>query len=254
MAKWLAIPVLAAGALAACGGDGPGTVRRSVSASCDTIGQIQSYRYQVRLKLQSPAFESSGGATPAPPLSTFADALNALFSDMKLDGAYVAPDRTQVILTFQNEELELRTIGEMSWVRVGEEWQEQDASEDLSLLTPDIVCEDVVKDLAPSLADVEPVEETVNGIVTEHYRLDQADIKRLPELLGTDRETPLPESFQVDAWLALDGGWPVRLNIAAEETDESGKPASIELFMEFRDINDPGISIQPPQGAVPQLQ
>ena len=40
----------------------------------------------------------------------------------------------------------------------------------------------------------------------------------------------------------------MRLNIAAEETDESGKPASIELFMEFRDINDPGISIQPPEG------
>lgn len=251
MAKWLAVPVLAAVALAACGGNGgngPGAARRTVAASCDTIGQVQSYRYQVRLKLQSPAFGPSGGATPAPPLGDFAEALNALFSDLKLDGAYVAPDRTQVILTFQNEELELRTIGEQSWVRVGEEWQKQETRENMGLLTPKTVCEDVVKDLAPSLADAEPVEETVNGIVTEHYRLDQADIARLPELLGTDAGTALPQRFQVDAWLAREGGWPVRLNIAAKETDESGKPASIELFMEFRDVNDPGISIQEPAG------
>src|SRR3990172_11082516 len=96
----------------------------SVDASCDAIKEIDSYRYTIALKLQSPAFEEQAQATPDP-LSVFTEALTDLFRDMELEGAYVAPDRSQAVLRFPGQELELRTIGDRSWVRVGGTWQDQ---------------------------------------------------------------------------------------------------------------------------------
>src|SRR3972149_9453798 len=89
--------ILATAALTACGGGGG--AEGEVAASCDSISEIQSYRYTINLKLDSPAFDQSpaqgvtSSGTPAPPLSAFAEALEALFSDLKLEGAYRAPDR-----------------------------------------------------------------------------------------------------------------------------------------------------------------
>ena len=227
------------------GGDGSNG-RAEVEASCDAIKEIESYRYTISLKLQSPAFEQRDQATPDP-LSEFTEALTDLFRDMELDGAYVAPDRSQAVLRFPGQELELRTIGDKSWVRFGATWQDQESppGED-AILTPAAVCADLVEDLAPSLAAGSGEEEVVNGIETVHYRLDKADLKGLPALLGQSGEEGLPSEFGVDAWLERNNGWPVRLEIAAADADEDGKPISLELSMEFSDINDPTIEINPP--------
>ena len=238
--------ILATAALTACGGGGG--AGGQAAASCDSISEIQSYRYTINLKLDSPAFQPGAStATPAAPLSAFADALEALFSDLKLEGAFLAPDKTQAVLRFKDEELELREVGARSWIRVGSNWEEQDpAADEDTILTPDVVCRDIVHEIAPSLANSESERETINGIETDHYRLDKADIKRLPELLGAGPETELPDRFQVDVWLAREGRFPVRLDIGAEDTDEQGNPIGLSLYMEFRDLNDPGISIEPP--------
>src|SRR3989304_151706 len=110
------ISLLATGAVlwTACGaGSRDEASDGAVSASCDEIPDLQSYRYSVALSLNSasptPPPPADSQAAPAP-LSAFADALTALFSDFTLEGAYVAPDRSQAILRFRNEELELRTI------------------------------------------------------------------------------------------------------------------------------------------------
>ena len=240
---WLAAATLLAAVLAACGGDGNGG---AVTASCDAITDIQSYRYSISLKLESPAFEPTAKAT-GEPLSAFADALTALFTDMRLDGAVVSPDRSQVVLRFQDEELELRSIEDKSWVRIGATWHEQDLEgEQSGLLTPEAVCQDTVSDLVSNLRGVGAQQETINGIETDHYRLDEADLKNLPGLLGTGGTTNLPQRFRVDLWLARDGRWPVRLQVAAADKDDSGEPTGLELFMEFRDINNPDIAIDPP--------
>jgi hypothetical protein len=227
-------------------GDGNNSGRASVDASCDAIKEIQSYRYTISLKLQSPAFEQRDKATPDP-LSEFTEALTDLFRDMELDGAYVGPDRSQAVLRFPGQELELRTIGDKSWVRFGATWQVQESppGED-AILTPAAVCADLVADLAPSLAAASGEEEAVNGIETVHYRLDRADLKGLPALLGQSGEDGLPSEFGVDVWLERDDGWPVRLEIAAEDPDDNGEPISLELSMEFSEINDPTIEINPP--------
>ncbi len=232
--------------LTACGG-GNEDAEGQATASCDSIREIQSYRYTINLKLQSPAFETSGSTgTPAPPLSAFADALEALFSDLKLDGAFRAPDRTQAVLRFQDEELELREVGDKSWIRVENIWREQDPEEDATTLTPEVVCRDIVDEISPSLADADSERDSVNGVDADHYQLNETDLKRLPDLLGANAQADLPDKYQVDVWLARDGRFPVRLDIAAQDKDEQGNPIGLSLFMEFRDLNDPGITIEPP--------
>lgn len=243
---WLAAALLAL-VLAACGGSGGNSLldRGTASPSCSAISQIKSYRYQVRLKLQTPTFEPSVETSPAPPLSAFAQAIVNVFADMQLDGAYVAPDRSQVIMTVGDQKLELRSVGSRTWVNANDVWQEQETPADLGLLTPAVICEDIVAELAPSLKDVAPQEEEISGIRTDHYRLEKADIKGLPDLLG-GVAGQLPQRFGVDVWLTRDGSWPARLRIAAADVDERGRPMAIDLFMEFRDVNDPGISVEPP--------
>ena len=217
----------------------------TVQASCDAIQDIQSYRYSITLRFDTPAFQQSDAATPNP-LSQFAEALTALFSDMEMEGAVVAPDRSQALLRFQGEELELRTIGDRSWIRRGATWQEQEPPSQDLLFSPASICPDLLDDLAPSLAAGSGKVELVNGIETVHYRLDEADLKRLPQLLGRSGQEGLPSQFGVDVWLERNDGWPVRLEIAASDLDEQGDPISQELFLEFSDINDPTIRIDPP--------
>lgn len=241
--------------LAACGGAGvgtapdPGGAPPQVLASCEAIGQIQSYRYIISLRLRSPAFPEGERAAP---LRGFAEELARLLSDMRLEGAFVAPDRSQTVMRFQGEEIELRVIGERSWLRVGSRWEEQAAPPGPDdLLTPRLLCRELVQGLGPSLAAAEAQEETVNGVESVRYRLDRADLQGLAGLLGYgDRE--LPRRFAVEVWLAREGGWPVRLRIAAADQDEGGQPMGLELFMEFRDVNDPGIRIEPPPVSPPQ--
>lgn len=253
---WTIVPALATLLFWACTGggsrpiipgEGTGTpTLLKVEASCDAIEDIQSYRYSISLKLESSAFEQRDESTPDP-LSEFAEALKSLFRDMQLEGAFVAPDRSQALLRFPGEELELRTIGDQSWIRVGATWQQQASPpEEGVVLTPASVCQELVAELAPSLAAGSGTEDLVNGIETVRYRLNEANLKGLPELLGRSGEEGLPDRFAVDIWLERNDGWPVRLEIAAADTDEEGKPVSLELFMEFSDINDSNIEIEPP--------
>jgi len=245
-ASIIALGALTATILSGCGGGGGGSEAQA-AASCDSIRQIQSYRYTINLKLQSPAFKMANStATPAPPLGVFADPLEALFSDLKLEGAYRAPDRTQAVLRFKGELLELREVGGKSWIAVGNSWREQEPGKEETALTPGVVCKDIVDEITPSLADADSERETVNGVEADHYTLNEADLKRLPELLGTTGEAGLPEEYQIDVWLAREGRFPVRLQLGAEDKDGQGNPISLNLFMEFRDLNDPGIQIEPP--------
>lgn len=234
---------------ASCGGGG-GTERgqAAVAVSCDAIGKLESYRYTVKLSLERPeATAQGGGETPSPaPLTALADALQNLFSDFTLDGAFIAPDRSQAILRFEREELELRLIDKNSWLRVGATWQ-QEESGDIGLMTPVAVCRDVVTEIAPSLGSVDPTEEVVNGVLSSHYRLDETQLQRLPEVLGES----LPEHYVVNVWLAQKGRWPVSLDIESADVNEMGQPLGFSFAMSIRDVGDRGISIEPPaaQGA-----
>jgi hypothetical protein len=234
--------------LAACGGgseDG-----RGVAVSCDAIEDLSSFRYDIAVKLQLPGLQSASGATPAPAFGAFANTLAALLSDFKIEGAYVAPDRRQAILEFQGDEVELREIGDKRWERLGDAWGELDtASPDIQDLTPRVVCEELVRKLAPSLDGGTSREETVNGVAAQRYNLTKADLTQVGNLLGLAAGADLPDEFEVTAWFADDGGWPLKLEVHSQTTDQQGQPGSVQLSMQLRDVNDGGISIEPPFSA-----
>lgn len=243
---WPAVLLLAASLLAACGGGGNGGSSERGVASCSGIKDLVSYRYNIAIKLQSPAFQQTEGATPAPPLTAFAAQLTALLSDFSIDGSHVAPDRTQAILKFQQDRINIRAIGDKRWVWVGGVFQEQPASEQATLLTPEVVCSDIVVQISEALDDIDSDDEAVNGIEAKRYSLSQADLQSLPSLLGANGAADLPESFQVDIWLAKDGHWPVRLIVESRDAEQGQAIGSLSVSMEIRDINDPGINIEPP--------
>lgn len=236
--------------LTACGGpQGTSVPDRSVqSESCRTIEEIGSYRYSLTLKVDrpEPAGQGIDGATPSAPLSAFADALTALFSDFTLEGAYIPPDRAQAILRFKNEELELRAIGDMTWVRVGTTWTAEETT-DAQLLTPVVVCESIVARILPALSETSPKRQTLRGMQTLHYQLEEGDVQGFEEVLGGS----LPEQYTVDLWLAAEGNWPVQLEIRSQPAEGEEANTSFELLMAIRDLNDSGIRIEPPIVASP---
>jgi hypothetical protein len=219
------------------------------SIDCGAFQDFDSYRYSVELKLDAPAFEDTLSPLPDDPLNAFAEALTALFSDMRLQGAFAAPDRSQVVLDFEGEELEWRSIGDQTWVRFGDEWEEQEPSSSDELLTPEVVCEDIVLDIASSLSDAAVEDATINGIDTYHYSIDSASLQELPPLLRGSDSGKVPDDLSFDVWLAKEGRWPVQLSYVASDTDDSGQTVQISLDMQVRDINDPGIVIEPPPPA-----
>lgn len=239
--------LLAVSAVVAACGDDDGDSSDVLQPSCDGIEELDSYRYALRLQLDAPAFDDPQPEASPGPIDPFAEALSAFFSDLQLEGAYVAPDRTLVTLEFENEELEWRQIGDRGWVRFGDEWEEQAASSNGGL-TPEVVCQDIIADLAGSLQGVEREEDSINGVDAYHYSLDRSDIEELPDLLQSESLPDLPEDVQFDIWLARDGLWPVKVALSASDEDENGEPIELNMEMELLDVNDDGIEIEPPEG------
>lgn len=226
----LAIP----GILVACAGGETGT-SEPLAVSCANIKALDSYRYTINVKLKIASEIPTPTSSSQTPVGAFTDDLNALLSDFTIDGAYIAPDHTTAILRFQDDEVELRAIANESWERLGNTWRtREDPAENISLLTPDVVCNDTVRGLALSFAGVKPANDTVQGIETRRYHLDKADI-----VLPAGARSTVPETYQVDLWLAKEGRWPVQLEISAAATAE-------RFSMQFQDINDPGIRIDEP--------
>ncbi len=223
----------------ACGGGGDGRAEGESIVSCVNMSALETYRYSINVRLHSANKEDAARAT-SDPLDDFNTSLTALLSDFAIDGARVGPERTQVILAFREDEIELRQIGPTTWERVGGTWsQRAGKNEDAALLTPEVVCSDTVQALAASLERIDAQAAVVNEIEAIHYRLEEADI-----VLPSGVQAEVPSRYQVDLWLAKDGRWPLRLQVGDRETDEG-------FFMELRDINDPGISIEPPVASAP---
>ncbi len=238
----LAVAGVLIAALAACGDS---EKEPGVAASCDAYNEFASYRYSISVKMHLPGLEPG-----APALGTYATSLAALLSDFKIDGAYVTPDRRQALLDFHGAQVELREVAGQRWERLGESWAPlAEAAPAIDDLSPQVVCTDLVQALAPSLGTTSAEEVDVNGIAAQYYSSDQANVASLGELLGVTDETKLPEQFEVEAWLASDGDWPVRLSMKSQAKDLAGSPATVEFVMELRDVNDPAITIDSPAPA-----
>jgi len=249
--------LLAAGLLVACGGDGdekeaaeqqPPTAAEATTAAtpeeggatdeaaapAEAFADLESYRIEMRFTLE-------GGT---------GDAAEALAMD--LEGAFVAPDRSQAKVSARLGELELEeetiTIGDQTWVKTGDVWVEGEAQFDIGDLSPASLLEDLQPE---QLRVLKPTKETANGVESLRYSIDRKDIESLGNLssLFGDGEglEDLPEDFDIDLWLAEDGGWPVRLTMAAQGVIDGGDEMSLDFSLDITDVNDAGIEIEPPE-------
>jgi len=226
----MATGVLAALLLAACGEGGSGqptpAAEPRVTPSCGAIRNVSSYRYTISIQLDIPGAPAASREIDLTrgkdsPLGAFAGVLLGLLHDFQIEGAFVAPDRSQATLTAGSEEIEVRTIGDQSWVRFGDIWQKETSASPEVLLSPDTVCKDIVPDLGRSLSGLDYQSQAINGIATRHYHLDEAKAGQLKALLASaEAGGDLPEQFILDVWLAEEGGWPLRLQLSARGEDE----------------------------------
>ncbi len=234
---------LLAAAASSCGdSDNPD----AASASCGAFDDLTSYRYTIAVKMELPAFQEHPNNDPG--LAAYAANLSALFSNFQVDGAYVAPDRRQAVLAFQDARVELRQIGDQRWEHLGESWEPLDAgAPDIGDLAPKTVCTDIVEALTPGLSPAASEDEVVNGISSRRYWIEGANIDRLDDLLGLSDGAQMPDQFQVNVWFATDGDWPVRLTLHSQTSDQVGATGTADVTMELRDVNASDIAVDEPQ-------
>jgi len=218
-----------------------------VRVSCDALKEVKSYRFSLAMKLQvpelavpTPAAVPSGG-----PLDQLIGAFASALTDLRMDGAFVAPDRSELRMSFGGQEMAVVTIGVRQWMRIGSLlWQEGPASSQDSFPNPVDLCQQTAQALELK-GPWQP--ETINGIRTRYYQLDKGYLTALTGLLGGEAPTDLPDEFAVGLWLAEDGRWPVRIEMKAKGKDEQGRPFAVELLSDIKDFNSPNIRIETPQ-------
>ncbi len=93
--------------------------------------------------------------------------------------------------------------------------------------------------------------ETVNGVDTVHFTLDEtalAELGGIGDALGDFDSDDILEDlmFTLDAWLAEDGGWLVKIEIAGESSNAEGGFFSTVMSLEVFDINSGDIRIEAP--------
>ena len=242
---------------------------RQPDINCTLPDDIKSYRFtvtsemhvpqleeeieQARQQLEDPGKAESQDGEEAPSeepglgegLSPF---MLVFLADMRMEVAFVAPDRAELHLRLGDLEIAGVATGEKSWVKYGNERWEESSEEAAGLNLLGDLC---LGFSFPDVTGFEAEEETTNGVSTRHYHVDQNDLPQLVNFLGEGPLAPeeivgLLDKVIVDLWLAEDGDWPVRMEAEGRGKDDQGNEASLSLFMEVKDLNDPDIRIEPP--------
>jgi len=203
------------------------------SGPTEAFAKLESYRMNMRLMMEGTTAEEPGALA------------------LDLEGAFIAPDRSQTHVNARVGDIELEeesiSVGGQTWVKTGDNWVEGEPQLQLGDFSPGSLLEELGPD---DLRLLKPSKETINGVDSLRYNIDQADVETLRSLgalLGQDGSLEnLPEEFNVDLWLAEDGGWPVRVTMAARGVMDSGNEMSLDFSMDVTDVNDPGIEIEPP--------
>jgi hypothetical protein len=237
--------VLAAGALAACGGDKDSDSSRSnppagvleqvnVGESVATLQQLKSFRFELKLSV-----DFSGDMTE----DALGAALLGALGNIEMKGAYVAPDSFEAQVQMFGEDVGFVQIGDTAWVKIGRSWEATNA-EDLGLTS----------DFGDLLGDVLPAEvldvaktsrEKVNGVETVKYSWDKAALARLLASFGETADMSDIDDASLSIWM-MDDVVPVKMSMTLAGSDEDGNKMSMKLDFNLRDINDPGIRIKPP--------
>lgn len=165
------------------------------------------------------------------------------------EGSFLAPDRAEVkwwpTVGGVPSETAIASviIRNRTWVDRGDGWQESPSTS----VATDFGPADHLDYLLLDLGGIEPTSETVNGVRSLRYDLAVGDVEDVGfiSLLTAVIHRSSPD-LEAHLWLAEEGSWPVRLVLSAPADDEDDRLIDFEYSMDIFDVNDPGISIEPP--------
>ena len=229
-------------AASACGSGDKTSPRTAVAASCRGIDELDSYpatpswsssRLQRSRRNQAPARPRRGGVRR--------DANRPVFPRFRDRGAHVAPDRTQAILQFEEDEVEVRAIGDRRW---GALWNYVGAADDALAgnRIPDARRSCARTSYCKSLTGwtylPRPGEEEVTDCRDSALHAGQGR----PEPSAAAPPAPIraPRLRTNSRWMSIakDGEWPSETGHQRRGYRRAGNPLSMKLFMELRDVND----------------
>lgn len=203
------------------------------------LADLDSYRYSVDLSIEGIGGEEIEGFE-----GPFA---------VRQEGAFVAPDSHQAKCSFDmgplSMEEEVISIAGETWVKGadGASFQEGEPT----FCTGDFTPAEIASSLSSEdIRKLKGDKEEVNGVDAVHYSLDEAALEELFDLaqaLGAEDVEQLPEdmTFDIDIWLAEDGGWPVK-TIFAFSGAQNGQEITFNLEANVTDVNDRDIEIEAP--------
>ncbi len=258
--------ILAIVSLAACGGDGeeesapaaavtPAAAEEGTPAAAATpagaalapgsLTGLNSYRYTMKMELEGleSLLTEQMAAIPGQDPTAMAESLN-----LEISGAFVAPDKAESRMRISgvDDELALTVIGNQQWVELGDlAIGPMEATGDVSELDFALMMWEEFSEGAGGLTCASEKKEKVNDVPTNYCGIDKATLEQLSSLFGGTEEMGDIDELSLEMWLAEDGGWPVRLRVNVEGTDESGQEFKAKLEMDVTDANE-DIEIKPP--------
>ena len=214
-----------------------------LSKSGTKIAELKSFRFDLSLKLNMGSLGSSSSSSNPSTEDAFGAALiGALLGglgDIKAEGAFVSPDKSDIKLRLAGQEIGMVQLGDKAWVKFGNTWQPTEAGDSpLGSGSP----ADMFKEFLPdeSLKGAKTSKEKVNGVNTTRYSFD----KKALEALGEEADLKEVSQADLDIWVN-DDNVPVKVTMSMAGKDQSGQKVSMELQMNIKDING-NISIKAP--------
>lgn len=255
--RWILAP-LAAGLLAltvACGGDDDNQNNDGAAASgsgaavsqelnlaqaATQLMELRSFRFDLSFKLDldlDSLGDLEGGDDDDEFGAAFAAAFLALFSDISMQGAYVAPDSYDMQLSLAGEDVHYVQIGAEAWVDEGSGWTVTTPDGgDLSFLgDPTTFATDILPNEVLQNAKVS--DDEVDGMPAKRYHFDKDSLQAVAADLGEDTaDFAEIDEMQLDVWL-IEGNIPVKFEIKVSGTDPDGLEMGMQAKFEISDIN-----------------
>jgi hypothetical protein len=255
--RWILAP-LAVGLLAlivACGGDKGSQDSNSSSYSSGSgssvsqelnladaatqLMELRSFKFNLKFNLDLGDMSGLTGSTDSGDEfgAGLAQAFLALFSDVSVEGAYVAPDSFDVKMSLAGEDVHMIQIGDEAWVDDGSGWVATEPGD--TELTPFGNPSDLTTDLIPNevLQNAEISSEKVNGLDTTHYHFDKDSLQAVAQDLGQETsDFGDVDSMTLDVWLA-EGNIPVKLTVDVAGKGTDGGDMALKASFDITDIN-----------------
>lgn len=206
-----------------------------------SLENVDSFRFNMTIQMDVDAPDDGDEDAQA------AAMMMAMFGNMRVEGAYVAPDRVQTRMNFFGMNVQAIQIGNEAWTNDGSGWVEDPSGDVGSSLPIDVTSPESIFDFIPAdeLEGARTSRESVNGVQTTRYTFDKDALEAMAQTSGEDLgDLSEIDTFNLDLWLT-DDGLPVKMVMQMEGLSE-GVQLSIQMEYNITDINDSSIRIDRP--------